>query len=149
MSLALCKPWSETAVQHPWIINTPFSTNPKHSLIPAAVKKIHSSPAKTSASYSKGCGPRSAGVQKERDLPGITGYCIVLWNFHYISFAYSVLTLWVQLIQIHYQKLRASSRECVPHLICLMTGHTALAWDFNWSTGRIPLKVLWNAVRLV
>lgn len=128
--------------QHPWIINTVFGTNPKHSLTPATVKKIHSSPAKTSIPSSKGCGPRPAGVQEERDLPGITGYCIVLRNFHYVSFAYSVQTQWVQLILIHYQKLRASSRECVSaHLVGLMSGHIALAWDFNQSTGRILLKL--------
>lgn len=131
MSLALCKPFSETAIQHSWIFNTVFSTNPKHSLIPAkfSVKKIYSSPAQTSTSYSQGCGPRPAGVQKKRDLSGISGYCIVLWNFHYISFAYSVQTLSVQLIT---------------HLICLMSGHTVLAWDFNQSTGRILLKELWS-----
>lgn len=74
MSLALCKPCSATAVQHPWTINTAFSTSPKHSLIPATVKKIHSSPAKT-PSYSKGCGSRPPGVQERFAWDKCLLYC--------------------------------------------------------------------------
>ena len=45
-ALTLCKQCSGKT-KHPCIINTVFSTSPKHSLILAAVKKVISIPAKT------------------------------------------------------------------------------------------------------
>lgn len=44
----------------------------------------------------------------------------------------------VQLIIISLEALR----ECFPaHLIYLMSGNVALAWDFNQNAGRILLKL--------
>ena len=53
----LCVSPAQQYRKHPCVINTVFSTNPKHSPTPATVKKTNSIPAKTSAGGSWGADP--------------------------------------------------------------------------------------------
>ena len=49
----LCVSPAQQQLKHPCVINTVFSTNPKHSPIQATVKKINSIPAKTGIQSTK------------------------------------------------------------------------------------------------
>ena len=55
--LVLCVSTTQQQLKHPCIINTVSSTNPKHSPIPATMKKINSIPAKTSTAAHKSMHP--------------------------------------------------------------------------------------------